>query len=84
MTVTSVMAASVPHEPAKKLAQVVPGNILHYPAARLENFAPPRHGRDAEKMIARGARLHPPRAQRFAAITPPMVAEPADTPSNGP
>jgi hypothetical protein len=55
--VTSVMAASVPHEPAKTLAHVVAGDVFHDAATRLDGFAAPGHRRDAEKMVARGARL---------------------------
>ena len=34
---TSVITASVPQEPAKRAAEIVAGDVLHHPAARLES-----------------------------------------------
>src|SRR5262249_61217868 len=45
-----------------ELAQVVAGDILHHPAARLEGFAAARHRGKTEKMVACGAGLDPARA----------------------
>ena len=55
------MAASVPQEPASKLAEVVAGDVLHHAAAGFEGLAAPGDGGEAEKMVARGAGLDAPR-----------------------
>ena len=45
----------------EKLAEVVAGDVLHNAAAGFEGLAAPGNGTEAEKMIARGAGLYPPR-----------------------
>jgi hypothetical protein len=46
----------------EQLAEVVAGDVLDHPAARLERLAAPRHRGHAEEMVARGAGLDAARA----------------------
>ena len=52
-----------PPRARQDLAQVVAGDVLDHPAARLERLAAPRHGGQPKEMIARGARLDAARAR---------------------
>ena len=53
-----------PERAGEQLAEVVAGDVLDHPAARLEGLAAAGHRRHAEEMVARGAGLDPPRSRQ--------------------
>jgi hypothetical protein len=83
-TDTSSSTASVPHEPAKKLGEVVAGDVLHHLAARLEGLAAAVDAAEAQQVIARRAGREAARAGEVAHHRADQGALPRSLPSSGP